>query len=608
MPAAARHRGFHRKPRGARRERGFRTPSGGVAARPVRAMAAMAGAALVAASVVVGTPVASAAGASPSEIRVVRSDVLLAAAPSLLNVPVNLVRDVINIPYAEIQAVDLLARAQMFSGPWFVVSATNIWGVDPGDPPRLRAITAMLVPFPALSGLYLNQNDQRGLGQQLWMLAAAELPVSEDCAFGCPPTVPTSPITGIRAVDRLLWTAAILTGQVKSPLLSNFLHIPLSDLAHGFEFSPENPDYTGSADPAGPVYPGLGIPGTTEDPKTGENLMPWDSETFTLNFFKPFHNYFDHLMADPATNPTQPLNLVELRRTVQTFLAGMVIAFDPITPGSPLCPGDCGFLPAARDYPAIVKGIGARWPGNENIDEWLTAYENGTANVATPEQIDYLVALKGHFWSFGNQPLPDDLSNTGFNPSSLAPFFHKLWTDLGLNPPPLTTPAPATGPAPSIAAPKQKPEQGDVKLDSSLQGSEGQNTGGVDAPTGGPVNKLRAFEKVSRPTLPQVGSITTSTNATDVDKKSEPAQFSDEYTPQNGPGGATRAARASGLTPPTGLNHLPPPLKGPKTPKPGDTPSQGNILKRFLPHKPGAAATNPGAATSTDAPSNRGDG
>ena len=63
------------------------------------------------------------------------------------------------------------------------------------------AITAMLVPFPALSGLYLNQNDQRGLGQQLWMLAAAELPVSEDCAFGCPPTVPTSPITGIRAVD-----------------------------------------------------------------------------------------------------------------------------------------------------------------------------------------------------------------------------------------------------------------------------------------------------------------------------------------------------------------------------------------------------------------------
>ena len=151
----------------------------------------------------------------------------------------------------------------------------------------------------------------------------------------------------------------------------------------------------------------------------------------------------------------------------------------------------------------------------------------------------------------------------------MAPFFHKLWTDLGLNPPPLTTSAPATGPAPSIAALKQKPEQGDVKLDSSLQGSEGQNTGGVDAPTGGPVNKLRAFEKVSRPTLPQVGSITTSTNATDVDKKSEPAQFSDEYTPQNGPGGATRAARASGLTPPTGLNHLPPPLKGSENAKAG---------------------------------------
>jgi hypothetical protein len=335
--------------------------------------------------------------------------------------------------------------------------------------------------------------------------------------------------------------------------------------------------------------------------------MPWDGQTFTLDFSKPFHNYFDHLMADPSTNPIQLPNLVEFGRTLQTLLAGMVIAFDPFTPGSPFCQGDCGGR-AAWDYPAIVKHIGALWPGNENIDEWLTALENGTANVPTQEQIDVQVALKHHFWSFGNQPLPDDWSNTGFNPSSLAPFFHKLWTDLGLNPPPLTTPAPATGPAASIAALKQKPEQGDVKLDSRPQGSEGQHTGGVDAPTGGPVNKLRAFKKVSRPTLPQVGSITTSTNATDDDRKSEPPQFSDEDTPQNGPGGATPATLGSGLTPPTGLNHLPPPLKGPKTPKPGDTPSQGNILKRFLAHKPGAAATNPGAATSTDAPSNRGDG
>ena len=67
--------------------------------------------------------------------------------------------------------------------------------------------------------------------------------------------------------------------------------------------------------------------------------MPWANTTFTLDLSKPFQNYFDHLMADPATNPIQLPNLVEFGRTLQTLLAGLVIAFDPITPGSRLLPG-----------------------------------------------------------------------------------------------------------------------------------------------------------------------------------------------------------------------------------------------------------------------------
>ena len=183
MSAHARHRAHHRKPRGATRKRQFRTGevrrergfgSGGTAARSMRPYA-MAGVALVGASVIAVTPVAP---PPPPEMRVASAEVRLAAAPSLLNVPVNLLIDIINIPHAEIQAIDLFARAQMFSGPWFIVSASNIWGIDPGDPPRFRAVVGMLAPFPALSGLYLDQNDQRGLGQQVWMLVAAELPVS----------------------------------------------------------------------------------------------------------------------------------------------------------------------------------------------------------------------------------------------------------------------------------------------------------------------------------------------------------------------------------------------------------------------------------------------
>ena len=483
MPAAARHRGLHRKPLGASREHGFRTRSGGAAARPVRPIAATAGVALIGASVIAGTPVPSAAAASPSEIRVVRSDVGLAAASSVLNVPVNLLIDLVNIPYNEVQALDFGARSLFFSGPWFVVSPTNIWGVDPGDPGHFMAVVNLLVPFPALSGLGLDQSNPNGLGQQVWQLAAAELPVNKYCDVnGCFPGSPVSPITGITGVDNVLWGLALTAGLygfapgawVKFPLLNNYFTVPLTDLVSGYTFGPNFPGY---ADPSGPVYPGFGFAGTTLDPETGENLVPWANTTFTLDLSKPFQNYFDHLMADPATNPIQLPTLEEFGRTLQTLAAALVIAFDPLTPGSGLCTGglgNCSWLPPALDYPGIVKGIGDLWPGNPVINEWLDALANGTANVPTKEQIETAVKLaeqSGSFWDFGNPSPPPELIG-GFNLNTLAPFFHKLWTDLGLNPPPLNPPAP------------------------------GQEPDDLNAPTDGPVNELRAFEKASQLRLP----------------------------------------------------------------------------------------------------------
>jgi hypothetical protein len=38
------------------------------------------------------------------------------------------------------------------SGPWFVVSNTNLWGVDPGDPSHFMSVTIFLVAFEGLSG------------------------------------------------------------------------------------------------------------------------------------------------------------------------------------------------------------------------------------------------------------------------------------------------------------------------------------------------------------------------------------------------------------------------------------------------------------------------
>jgi hypothetical protein len=643
MPAHARHRGRHRqrKPLGAKRE------------RPVRRYSATAGVALVGASVIAITPVAPPPAPAP-ETRVASADVRLAAASSLLNVPINLLTDIINIPYNEVQAVDYLSRSLIFSGPWFVVSATNIWGVDPGDPGHFMATVNLLVPFPALSGLGLDQSDQTGLGQQLWHFVAAELPVSPYCdASRCPPGVPIGPITGITSVDQTLWGLALTFGLygfapgalVKFPLFNNWFQVPLSDLVSGYTFGPDQPGYT---DPSGPVHPGFGFAGTTIGPN-GENLMPWANTTFTLDLSKPFQNYFDHLMADPATNPIRLPSLEEIGRTIQTLAAALVIAFDPLTPGSGLCTsfaGNCSWLPPALDYPGIVKFISDLWPGNPLLDGpngWLTAYDNGTANVPTKEQIETAAKLaeqNGSFWDFGNPSPPPELIN-GFNPGSLAPFFHQLWTNLGLNPPPLAPPA----------TPLTELDQEDVnaltaetQLKAEVIEKDPQST--IESALGFETQlKAEVIEKDPQSTIAAAGGFETQLKAEVIEKDPQstiaatpPAGAATPpagaATPPAGAatppaGAATPPAQGGGLTPRTGVNRFLPHLTGPKTPKPGTTsptgpdptgslsgtasqtdnsPSLGNIPKRFLPQKPGTTntgttTTNTPTAPSSDAPS-----
>jgi hypothetical protein len=169
--------------------------------------------------------------------------------------------------------------------------------------------------------------------------------------------------------------------------------------------------------------------------------MPFHDLNFRLDPFRPVQNWIDHLMADPSENPLKIPTLEEVGRTIQAFVASTVLAFDPFTPGSPFCPGQCD-LPAEWDYPGLVKMIGDVWPGNAIIDEWVDGYENGTVNGPTEEQIQRAIdILQQDFWSFGNEDPPASWS-PGFNLSTLAPAFHKLWTDLGFDPPPLAPTAP----------------------------------------------------------------------------------------------------------------------------------------------------------------------
>jgi hypothetical protein len=311
--------------------------------------------------------------------------------------------------------------------------------------------------------------------------------------------------------------------------------------------------------------------------------MPWDGTTFKLDLSKPLNTYLTHLMADPSTNPIQLPSFEQLGRALQALAAASVVAFDPITAGSPFCPGACSSLPPALDYPGLAKSIGDLWPGNTTINTWLAARNAGTANGPTPEQIARSIEIlqQKNFWDFQN-PSPPGQWSPAFNLSTLAPVFHQIWTDLGFTPPPLNP-----------------------------------NTTGGDQTPGVQATTLRAAAVQKTP------EITTAA-----------PQVTGEGTPPGASAAATPPAQGGGLTPPTGVNRLLPDWKGPKTPKTGTTPtdtggptgtaepgtgptgsqpgtppktgnipSLGSIVKKFMPQKAGTTTTGTGTGTSTNASS-----
>jgi hypothetical protein len=350
--------------------------------------------ALVGAGVVTVTPVTPPPEIAPPQhhTAVSNAEVRLAAA-SIANIPPNLIYAVANVPYNEVQALNEVARSLFFTGNWFVGSSTNIWGEDPGDPTHFQSIIDVLFPYPALSG---------PAAFQLAMLAAAEIPVNAACAAQtCTPLVPLQPITGITAIDKTIWTAAILLGY-PFPLLNNWFRVPFSELMSGYTFG-------NVVNPAGPVNSQFGFQGTVPGPN-GEPLMPWSGTTFTLNPLAPWENFFNSLMATPPSlaNGIHIPSAQDLSQVLAADLAGLVVDFNPFVPGSPFCPGACA-LPYFLTTEGIVRTILAFSPGNPLIEEWLARTANGTANGPTQAQTD-----------FATQVLQGDLGVFKFNPDTTA--------------------------------------------------------------------------------------------------------------------------------------------------------------------------------------------
>src|ERR1700761_8025989 len=98
-----------------------------IAARPQTVTAAV----LATASLVAVTPMAH------RDIKLPTLSIetqLVDSGDSIFNIPFNLFQEIVNIPNSEVNALTYAAESLFTSGPWFVVSNTNLWGVDPGDP------------------------------------------------------------------------------------------------------------------------------------------------------------------------------------------------------------------------------------------------------------------------------------------------------------------------------------------------------------------------------------------------------------------------------------------------------------------------------------------
>jgi hypothetical protein len=385
----------------------------------------LAAAALAATGAVVAMPAAP----QPSRLPV-RSIETRLVDDSVLNIPVNLFDDILNIPYNEATTGLGIGDASLLdTGTWWVPGATNVWGIDTGDITHVAGVLGFALPFPALD------EGLGGLDYQVDGLLAAELPSNASCdAATCAPIVPPDEITGSSSIDRTIGFLDSLSGPNELGLFANWFHIPLSDLTSGYTFTG-----AGVTDPSGPTTQGFGFPldgGTNpfEGGTTGaDNAFPWDGLTYTLNPLQPFENFYNSLLATPSTSGIGGTgidlpSLTDITHGLENGAAGLIIDFDPFTAGSPACPAECD-IPSTLTIPGLVQDIANLDPSNTTLPTWLAEYAAGTADEPTSSQVDEAIALL----QTGEYDLsPTQLATVDADLASINPELPALYTNAGI--------------------------------------------------------------------------------------------------------------------------------------------------------------------------------
>jgi hypothetical protein len=370
-----------------------------------------AGVALAGASVIAVTPISP---STPNAIHSAKLDVRLAAAATnsngatiptseevdaaiangdIRNVPLNLLYTFANVPYNETKAINQLAASLLYTGNWWVPSGTNVWGEDPADPGHFESIVSVGNPYPALSNI---------MGYQLAMVAAALLPATDTCdAEGCSPLTPVLPLTGITALDRLIYLVEIVIGLRKFPLVNNwFSEDAFSGLLSEDGYTYPDDLYTSVSTGVGP---GGSIPTQTYTDSMGNTytftgtkgeetfVMPWAGTAFTWDPLLPWKALYASLVSTPDTTGGEYGTGIRVASpedviyAFQALLAGLVVDFNPFVPGSAFCPGQCDTT-FGITTPVLVKWISDLYPGNPLLEDWLEYEAAGQANGPTPEQ------------------------------------------------------------------------------------------------------------------------------------------------------------------------------------------------------------------------------
>ena len=144
----------------------------------------------------------------------------------------------------------------------------------------------------------------------------------------------------------------------------------------------------------------MGFDGTTGVDGTGTgDFMPWAGDTFQLNLFGPFEDFYNSLFTAPTGGldgsgveiPTG----TETLDAFQNLTAGSIVAFDPFVAGSPACPGLCD-LPADETQLGLLQDVLAWDPNNTSLAGYVSDF--AAKNNATQPEIndaDSTVANRG---------------------------------------------------------------------------------------------------------------------------------------------------------------------------------------------------------------------